>query len=121
MSSGRGMGGYETHLPVTFVDADVADSKLEVEFVQLDRRLYVSGSRMVTQMARRRTGATLVYSHYGEEVLNEITIIDDTQPELLATLSNQFLEKYGHSDEVFISLAPISEDNLNTLRLTRKW
>ena len=95
-------------LSVTLADADSAGANLEVEFVQLDSKLYVGDSRLVTQMARRRPGTTLVYSHYDEQVLNELTIIDDAQPELLATLSDQFKEKYGHTHEVFVSLEPVS-------------
>jgi hypothetical protein len=110
---GKDLGKF-MRLAVTLVDAAVADPNLEVKFVQLDGRFYVDNSRMVAQMARRRTAATLVYSHYDQQVLNELALVDDTQPELLATLSNQFLEKYGHSNEVFISLEPVSDDNLDT-------
>jgi hypothetical protein len=114
---GKDLGKFMC-LAVTLVDAAVADPNLEVKFVQLDGRFYVDNSRMVAQMARRRTAATLVYSHYDQQVLNELALVDDTQPELLATLSNQFLEKYGHSNEVFISLEPVSDDNLDT-RVTK--
>lgn len=110
----KDLGGF-MRLPVTLVDAAVANPHLEVEFIQLDGRLYVGDSRMVAQMARRRAGATLAYSHYDQQVLNELTLVDDTQPELLATLSDQFLEKYGHCDGVFISLEPISEDNFDKI------
>jgi hypothetical protein len=107
--------GRFMRLPVTLVDAAVAAQHLEVEFVHLDGRFYVGDSRMVAQLARRRTGATLVYSHYDRQVLNELTVVDDTQPELLVTLSDQFLEKYGRSVEIFMSLEPIKEDKLDTL------
>jgi hypothetical protein len=107
--------GRFMRLPVTLVDATVADPHLEVEFVHLDGRFYVSDPRMVAHLARRRTGATLVYSHYDQQVLNELTIVDDTQPELLVTLSDQFVEKYGRSDEVFISLEAVNKDNVDTL------
>lgn len=103
------------HLPVTLVDPAVADPHLEVEFVQLDGRLYVGDSRMLAQMTRRRTAATLVYSHYDQQVLSELTLVDDTQPELIAAISDQFLEKYGHSHEVFISLEPNKKENLDKL------
>jgi hypothetical protein len=107
--------GEFMRLPVTLADADVGDPPLKVEFVHLDDRFYVADSRMVAQMARRRPGATLAYSHHNQQVLNELIIVDGTQPELLATLSDRFSEKYGHSHELFISLEPISEDNLSAL------
>lgn len=96
-------------LPINLADADVAGSHLEVEFVQLDGKLYVGDSRMVAQMARRKTGATQVYSHYDQRVLNELTIVDDTEAELLAALGDRFLEKYGHSVDVFVGLQPIEQ------------
>lgn len=97
-------------LPVTLTDADVTDRPFEVEFVQLNGRLYVNDSRIVAQMARCRTEATLVYSHHDQQVLNELTIVDYTQPKLHATLSDQFQEKYGHSNDIFISLEPVSNE-----------
>ncbi|MGH3871710.1 MAG: hypothetical protein ACRDSR_09380 [Pseudonocardiaceae bacterium] len=108
--------GQFMRLPVTFIDGTVADLRLEVKFVDLNGRLYVSDPRMVAQMARRRTAAALVYSHYhDQQVLNELTLVDDTQPELLATLCDQFLAKYDHNDDVFVSLEPVIEDNLSVL------
>lgn len=100
-------------LPVTLIDADVADRHFEVEFVHLDGRLYVNDWRIVAQLARRRTGAKLSYSRCDQQVLNELAIVDDTQPKLHAKLSDRFQEKYGHSNEVFINLEPVSNDNLD--------
>lgn len=102
-------------LPVTLIDAAVTDQHLEVEFVHLGGRFYVGDPRMVAQMARRRTGATLVYSHDGQQVLNELIMVDDAQSELLVTLSDQFLEKYGRNVDVFMSLEPVSENNVDML------
>lgn len=93
-------------LPVTLIDADVADRHFEVEFVHLDGRLYVNDWRIVAQLARRRTEAKLSYSPCDQQILNELTIVDDTQPKLHAKLSDRFQEKYGHSNEVFINLEP---------------
>ena len=104
--------GRFMRLPVTLVDTD---QHLDVEFAHLDGKFYVADPRMVAQMARRRTGATLVYSHYDRQVLHELTMVDDNQSELLVTLSNQFLEKYGRSVEVFMSLEPVGGGNLNAL------
>lgn len=100
------------HLPVTLVDAGGTNQKLEVEFVQQDGRFYVGDPRMVAHIARHKTAAPLAYSRYGQQVLNELTLIDVTQPELFATLKIQFQEKYDHSDEVFVHLQPVNEDNV---------
>jgi hypothetical protein len=102
-------------LPVTLADANVTGTRLEVEFIQLDGRFYVGDSRIMAQMARRRPEATLVYSDCDQQVLNELAIIDDTQSELFTTLSDQFEEKYGHSEEFFIRLEPVGKDKWGRL------
>ncbi len=102
-------------LPVTLVGNSVADTHLEVEFVELEGRFYIGDSRMVAQLARRRTGAALAYSHHDQQVLNELSLADDAQPELLATLRTQFMEKYGRSHDVFVCLEPVVDDDLNGL------
>jgi hypothetical protein len=103
-------------LPVTLTDIDIADRNFEVEFIYLDGRLYVNDWRIVAQMARRRIKAKLAYSRYGQQVFNELVIVDDTQPELHAKLSDRFQEKYGRGNEVFIGLEPVSNDNLGMVQ-----
>jgi hypothetical protein len=102
-------------LPVTLVDTTGANTQLDVEFVEMEGRCYVGDPRMVAQLARHRTGAVLAYSDGDQQVLNELSLTDDAQPKLLATLRAQFEEKYGHSPEVFVCLEPVVEDNLTML------
>lgn len=102
-------------LPVMLVDAAGTDTHLDVEFIELEGKYYVGDSRMVAQLARHRTGAVLAYSHSDQQVLNELSLTDDAQPKLLATLKAQFEEKYGRSHEVFVCLEAVVEDNLTVL------
>jgi hypothetical protein len=103
-------------LPVTLTDVDTAHRNFEVEFVHMDGKLYINDWRIVAQMVRRRIKAKLAYSRYGQQVLNELTVVDETQLELHSKLSDQFQEKYGHSNEIFIGLKPVSDDNLDMVR-----
>lgn len=109
--------GRFMRLPVTLVDTAGADAQLDVEFVELEGRCYVGDSRMVAQLARRRTGAALAYSDSDQQVLNELSLVDDAQPGLLATLRDQFEEKYGRSHDMYVCLEPVVvvEDDLNML------
>jgi hypothetical protein len=99
------------HLPVTLSDVNVTDQHFKVEFVRLDGRFYVDNWEIISEMARRTTEVTLAYSDYNQQVLNELTIVDRTQPKLHAELSDRFQDKYGHNGRIFISLEPIREES----------
>lgn len=97
------------YLPVTLAGDDLTDSRF-IEFVQLNNRTYLGSSRLIAQMARRGTKSVRAYLDYDHQKFNELTIVDDDQPELCATISDRFCEKYGHSHDVFIGLEPITEE-----------
>ncbi|MGH3697364.1 MAG: hypothetical protein ACRDRX_25830 [Pseudonocardiaceae bacterium] len=103
------------HLPVTLVGNPAADTRLDVEFVQVEGRFYVGDPRVVVWLARRRSGAAFAYSDHDQQVLNELSLADDAQPELVAKLKTHFVEKYGRSHEDFVCLEPVVEDDSNGL------
>lgn len=107
--------GQFMRLSMTLAGNAAVDTRLDVEFVEVESRFYVGDSRIVAWLARRRTGTPLAYSHHDQQVLNELSLADDAQPELLATLRTQFVEKYGRSHEVFVCLEPVPEGDLNGL------